>query len=262
MDGQEQVENEQEASMIMEIRKNMVQFNKDRLECEKNFQFIEAGRIKDHLKRLGEEYVRVSLGALRERQEAEKDGLEIEYEREVDELNAKWSEALQKNEEETKEDYLQMQDRQANEMTQEEDRLKHNTTRDIKMSPEVLNFEHQIQYLVKDQRYNEAAVVKRKLEASKDQCLQKNSFNINERIQMQLDSMSKRHQNELNALDKRMITKREALFKAKDQNLEAVNAKFRVFREKLENNHVTEFIREEKRLKSFNPCSNSMAFSE
>ena len=262
MDGQEQTENEQEGSMIQEIYRSIIQLNKERLECEKNYQFVDAGKIKEHLKKLGEEYVRVSLHMLREKQQNEKEGLESEYEKEMDNLNAKWESELQKNEEETKKQYEEIQERQMAEMEELQENLKKNAPVQVKMSPEILNMEYQISVLVKDQRYNEAAVVQKKLEKLREKCLQKGHGGLDESIRNKLETANKRQETELVAIEKRINANREALFKAKDFEFDQLNSKFRVYREKLENNHVNEFIKEEKRLKAFNPCSNNFAMME
>lgn len=262
MDGQDQNENEQEGSMIQEIYKSIIQLNKERLECEKNYQFVDAGKIKEHLKKLGEEYVRVSLHMLREKQQSEKEGLENEYEKEMDNLNVKWESEMQKNEEETKKQYEEIQERQMVEMEELQDNLKKNAPTQVKMSPEVLNMEYQISVLVKDQRYNEAAVVQKKLEKLREKCLQKGHGGLDDSIRNKLEAANKRQETELVAIEKRINANREALFKAKDFEFEQLNSKFKVYREKLENNHVNEFIKEEKRLKAFNPCSNNFAMMD
>ena len=262
MDGQEQNENEQEGSMIQEIHKSIIQLNKERLECEKNYQFVDAGKIKEHLKKLGEEYVRVSLHMLREKQQSEKEGLENEYEKEMDNLNVKWESEMQKNEEETKKQYEEIQERQMVEMEELQENLKKNAPTQVKMSPEVLNMEYQISVLVKDQRYNEAAVVQKKLEKLREKCLQKGHGGLDESIRNKLEGANKRQETELVAIEKRINANREALFKAKDFEFEQLNSKFKVYREKLENNHVNEFIKEEKRLRAFNPCSNNFAMMD
>lgn len=262
MEDQQQNENEQEGSMINEIYKSIVQLNKERLECEKGYQFVDAGKIKDHLKKLGEEYVKVSLHMLREKQQNEKEGLESEYEKEMDALNTKWEEEMQKNEEENKRQYEEIQIRQQQEMESLHEALKANSQKNIKMSPEVLNMEFQISVLVKDQRYNEAAIVQKKYEKLREACILKGQGSFDDSLRLKIEAAGKKQENELIAIEKRINANREALFKAKDYEFEQLNSKFKVYREKLENNHVNEFVKEEKRLKTFNPCSNQFAAME
>lgn len=247
---------------MQELFKSIVQLNKDRLECEKNYQFVDAGRIKDHLKKLGEEYVRVSLHAIREKQQGEKDGLEAEYEKELDQLNAKWEAELTQNEEQARLQFEEVQQRQQQEMAEFQERLKKEVPNQVKMSSEVLNLEYQVAALVKDQRYNEAAVVQKKLERLRDQVIVKANSGIDDSIRLKLEAASKRQENEIVAIEKRINSNRDLLLRAKNEEFERLNSKFRVYREKLENNHVNEFLREEKRLKGFNPCSNSLAYEE
>ena len=248
--------------MMQELFKSIVQLNKDRLECEKNFHFVDAGRIKDHLKKLGEEYVRVSLHAIREKQQGEKDGLEAEYEKELDQLNAKWEAELTQNEDQARMQFEEVQQRQQQEMAEFQERLKKEVPNQVKMSSEVLNLEYQVSALVKDQRYNEAAVVQKKLEKLRDQVIVKANSGIDDSIRLKLEAASKKQENEIVAIEKRINSNRDLLLRAKNEEFERLNSKFRVYREKLENNHVNEFLKEEKRLKGFNPCSNSLAFEE
>lgn len=262
MEGHEQEQPDQEGSMIQEIYKSIVQLNRERLECEKNYQFVEAGKIKDHLTKLGEEYVRVSLHMLREKQQSEKDGLENEYEKEMDALNGRWEERLQKHEEDTQRQYDEIRERQQQEMEQLQEHLQKSAPTQIKMTPEILNLEYQISVLVKDQRYNEAAVVQRKLERLKQSALQKGHGQIDESLRNRMEAANKKRENELIAIEKRINSMRETLAREKDTEFEQLNSRFKVYREKLENNHVNEFIKEEKRLKGFNPYSKAFAEME
>ncbi len=246
--------------MIQEIYKSIIQLNKERIECEKSYQFVEAGKIKDHLSKLGDEYVRVSLHMLREKQQSEKDGLESEYEKELDGLNNKWEERLQKNDEEANKQYEEVKEKQQKEMMDLQENLQKNAPTQIKMTPEILNLEYQISVLVKDQRYNEAAVVQKKLEKLKEQALRKGHGALDDSFRNKLEAANKRQENELIAIEKRINSNRDALIKEKDLEFDQLNSRFRVYREKLENNHVNEYIKEEKKLKTFNP--HSKAFVE
>jgi ElaB/YqjD/DUF883 family membrane-anchored ribosome-binding protein len=262
MEGHDQDQVDQEGSMMQEIYKSIVQLNRERLECEKTYQFVEAGKIKDHLTKLGEEYVRVSLHLLREKQQSEKDGLESEYEKEIDNLNGKWEERLQKHEEETQHQYEEIRERQQQEMEQLQEHLQKSAPTQIKMSPEILNLEYQISVLVKDQRYNEAAIVQKKLAKLKDKAVEKGHGAIDESLRNKLEAANKKRENELIAIEKRLNSLRDQLFREKDSEFDQLNSRFKVYREKLENNHVNEFIKEEKRLKGFNPYSKAFAEME
>ena len=74
-----------------------------------------------------------------------------------------------------------------------------------------------------------------------------------------MESFNKKHENELVAIEKRLNSDREELLRMREKDFEKVHSKFRVFREKLDNNHNADFIREEKKLKTFNPSANYLA---
>ncbi len=127
------------------------------------------------------------------------------------------------------------------------------------MSPEVLNLEFQIECLVKDQRYNEAGNLQKRLDMLKNECLHKINIKTDEKVRNLVENLNKRHVNELTAIEMRLNSDREKLLKMREKDFERVHSKFKVYREKLENNHNIDFISEEKKLKSFNPSSNQLA---
>lgn len=79
------------------------------------------------------------------------------------------------------------------------------------------------------------------------------------KIRNLLETMVKRHENELLVIEKRLNSDREELLKMREKDFEMIHSKFRIFREKLETNHNADYIKEEKRLKSFNPSANYLA---
>ncbi len=245
--------------MADEIFGTIVQLNKERVELEREQKFFDAGRIKDQLKRLGEEFVKVSLYSLKERQRTEKEGLESEYEKELEELAQTWDERLAKNEEELHNFLEGTRERQAEEVGRFEADVKQSIPQQGRFSPEILNLEYQIEKLVKDQRYNEAGILQKRLDQLKNDCLNKINTKTEEKIRNLIENMNKRHENELTALEKRLNSDRDELLKMREKDFEKAHSKFRVFREKLENNHTADFIKEEKKLKTFNPSSNYLA---
>jgi len=250
---------EQETNVADEIFGTIIQLNKERVDLEREQKFFDAGRIKDQLKRLGEEYVKVSLYSLKERQRMEKEGLESEYEKELEELARTWDERLAKNEEELRNFLEGTRERQAEEMIRFEAEIKQNMPQQGRFSPEILNLEYQVEKLVKDQRYNEAGNLQKRLDQLKNDCINKINSKTEDKIRNLLENMNKRHENELIALEKRLNSDRDELLKMREKDFEKVHSKFRVFREKLDNNHNADFIKEEKKLKTFNPSSNYLA---
>ena len=239
-----------------EIFKTIIQLNKDRVEYEKQNRFFDAAKVKDKLTLLGEEFVRMSLYSLREKQKEEKQSLEEEYERELNELNEIWEERLFKNEEEIKSFLTETQNRQKEELLKFENDFSQNIQHQGRFTPEILNMEYQVQMLVRNQRYTEAGNLLKRLEDQKNICLNKINDKTDEKIRIMLENVVKRHENELLVIEKRLNADREELLKMREKDFELVHSKFKIFRDKLENNHNSDFNKEEKRLKSFNPSAN------
>ena len=250
---------EPESNVADEIFNTIIQLNRERLELEREQKFFDAGRTKEQLKRLGEEYVKVSLYSLKERQRLEKEGLEAEYEKELEEQARVWDERLAKNDAELRGFLEATQERQRDELLRFEGDLRQNLPQQGRFSPEVLNLQYQVEQLVKDQRYNEAGFLQRRLDVLKNECLARMGQKTEDKIRNLVEHKGRRHENELVAIEKRLNSDREELLKMREKDFERIHSKFRVFREKLDNNHSIDFVREEKRLRSFNPSSNNLA---
>merc|ERR1712045_504241 len=84
-----------------------------------------------------------------------------------------------------------------------------------KMSPEVLNLEYQIERLVKDQRYKEAATLQKKVEALREKCLNKIDNATTSKKNHKVEYFLQKQEYEMQALCKKIDTGREELVKAK-----------------------------------------------
>lgn len=245
-----------------QIFETIVNYNRERLEQEHSHNYLAAGRIKQHLKQLGEEYQRAVLMSIRERQRTERDGLEVQYEKEIGDISIEWEKRLEENEEEIKNSMTEIQERHGEELQKYENRLKENMPIVGRMPAEVLNLEYQIAQLVKDQRYDEAAVLQKKLDRARADSHLKINYKTEEKIRNLLETAIKKQENEIMALEKRLNKERDDILKNREKEFEAVHSKYKVYREKLESNHNSEFIKEEKKLKKFNPSSNYLAYEE
>ena len=251
-----------ENNIAQQIYDRIVEMNRERLELEKEHNFIEAGRIKVHLEALGEEYKNAVLYSIRDRQRQEKESLEYQYDEELRELSGNWDKKLEENEEEIKQVMMSIQEKQNEELQKYEEELKQNMPVVGRMPPEVLNLEYQIEKMVKDQRYTEAAQMQKKLDKLKRESEMKIHQKTENKIRSLLENLIKKHETELLAVESRLNTERDNLLLAREKDFESVHSKFKVFREKLENNHNTEFNREEKTLKGFKASSNYLAYEQ
>ena len=168
-------------------------------------------------------------------------------------------ERLAKNDAELRGFLEATQERQRDELLRFEGDLRQNLPQQGRFSPEVLNLQYQVEQLVKDQRYNEAGFLQRRLDVLKNECLVRMGQKTEDKIRNLVEHVGRRHENELVAIEKRLNSDREELLKMREKDFERIHSKFRVFREKLDNNHSIDFVREEKRLRSFNPSSNNLA---
>jgi alpha-mannosidase len=119
----------------------------------------------------------------------------------------------------------------------------------------VLNLRFQIEKLVKNQRYIEAAQMKKKLSVLEDKNQVTNTRREIEKHENKFIYLKKKHENELFALEKKINIGKEEMIKAREKDFESIHLKFKVLKEKKEKFHRHERIMEEKRLKQFKPCS-------
>lgn len=254
--------NGKEETVVDQIFNRIVQLNRERLELEKEHNFLEAGRLKDHINALGEEYKNAVLYHIRERQKQEKESLEQQYEEELRELSSNWDKRLEENEEDIKQTMIAIQEKQNDELQKYEEELKQNMPLVGRMTPEVINFEYQIEKLVKDQRYTEAAHLQKKLDKLRNEVGNKINQKTEDKIKLLLENLIKKHENELIAVEARLNADRDNLLLAREKDFDNFHAKFKIFREKLDKNHVNEFNREEKALKGFKASSNHLAYQQ
>ena len=107
---------EQEDGVAQQIFARIVQLNRERLELEHACNFLEAGRLKEHLTALGEEYKNAVLFTVRERQRGERESLDAQYDEELHELTGGWDERLEANEEEIRKAMVGVQEKQNEEI--------------------------------------------------------------------------------------------------------------------------------------------------
>lgn len=232
------------------------ELNNQRIGCEDNGDFMEASRIKEKIHRLGEEFYRRKLIELKNKHQNEKDQLENEFQRELNQCNDFWNNKIESYNEQS--GSLEMELRQKHEQKLEgyQELLDEKVRQVGKPSPEVLNLEYQIKRLVKDQRYKEAHALQKKCEELKNKCMQKIESATNNRKQHKIEHFIQQQENEMQALCYKIDTGREELIKSREKDYQKLVAKYRVLRENLDDSQILEFQKTEKTLKNFKPSSN------
>lgn len=249
-------EDEEEKSRLDQLMDYILNLNQERINCEQQNDFISAGRIKEQLEEIGEEYKQTALISIRDRQQQEKESLEKQYEKEIEDKTRNWDYKLQDNEnkiQEMMENILQNQEEERNKY---ENDLRQHINSVGKATPKILNIEYQIQKCVKKQRYNEAAIMQKKLEKLYMAFHSKNNAKYNEKIRNLMDNLLKKQEKERINIEQKLNSQRNELFAIRESEFEKIHSKFNVFRDKLEANHNNEFLQQQKALKNFNPCSN------
>lgn len=119
----------------------------------------------------------------------------------------------------------------------------------------MLNLRFQIEKLVKNQRYMEAAQLQKKLGQLEEKNQVANTRREIDKHENKFIFLKKKHENELFALEKKINIGKEEMIKAREKDFESIHLKFKVLKERKEKQQRQERIVEEKRLKQFKPCS-------
>jgi len=120
--------------------------------------------IKSEIHSLGERYYKTKLMALKQNHQMQKDGLENEFQKELNECNEFWEKKIENYNESSQVLQDELHQKHEEKLRQYEESLDESMPQIPKMSPEVLNLEYQIQQLVRGQRYKEAHALQRKAE--------------------------------------------------------------------------------------------------
>lgn len=244
--------------MSEQIMETIVKFNEQRFQLEQAGKFIEAGRVKQKLTQLGLEYVKVRLEELKVKQSEEKNEFDKQYETELEEVQQAWDQNLEEKEKEIQSRLEELQGLQSEAFQREEARLREKENTEGKPTPEMLNAAYQIQQLVNKQRYDEAAVLQKRLEALRVKAIQKNGSNSDSKIKNALERILKSQVIELNSAEAKLLSEREAIISAREKSLNAVHSKYKVIHDKLIKSHTAEAINHERAFKNFNASSNQL----
>lgn len=212
--------------------------------------------IKTEIHSLGERFYKTKLMALKQNHQMQKDALENEFQKELNECNEFWEKKIENYNESSQVLQDELHQKHEEKLRQYEESLEESMPQVPKMSPEVLNLEYQIQQLVRGQRYKEAHALQRKAEDLKNKCLKKNESHWNNTKNNKLDHFIQKQEYEMQALCYKIDTGREELIKAREKDYQKLVSKYRVLRENMDDTQIMEYHRSEKNMKSFNPSSN------
>ncbi len=110
--------------------------------------------------------------------------------------------------------------------------------------------------MVKNQNYEEAAALQRKIDKLKQKSSGRNRKDFETKIKNLLEQLIKKHKNDLKGYKVKLETERNQISIIRAKEIESLHSKFKVIRDKLFNNQKAEFNYESKKLKCFKPSSN------
>lgn len=246
----------QDQSLREEIYETIIKLNQERLNLEQESRFIEAGKVKAKLRLLGDEFIKVSLSELRERQFQEKQEFEGRYEKELQEIQNTFDDGIQEKERHIQEKLSELQEMHAVNLRDLQTQLKASPSQESRTTPDIINMEYQIKRLVTTQRYDEAGVLQKKLEVLKGKAREKNSSRNEDKVRNRIEKIIRDQMIELSALESKLISERDSMIQAREKAIEAIHSKYRVFHDKMVKTHQNDAANEERALKNFNPSSN------
>lgn len=112
--------------------------------------------------------------------------------------------------------------------------------------------------MVKIQKYLEAAEMKKKLKILEEKNEDTNTKREIYKRENKFIQLTKKHETELFALEKKIKIGKKEMIKAREKDFESIHLKFKVLKEKNEKKQRKKRLSEEKRLKRFRPCSKYM----
>lgn len=86
--------------------------------------------------------------------------------------------------------------------------------------------------------------------------LQKQRREADRKYRILFENHLKKLENDKQILEHKLLSEKEDLIARKDEDFKKLHDKYKVFRDKQDQNHKQELIIKQRELKNFNPCSN------
>jgi len=196
------------------------------------------------------------LNYIKQNHQEQKDQLENEFQKELNECNEFWEKKIEDYNESSNNLQSELAEKHQARLEKYEETLNESMPDEGRMTPEVLNLEFQIRMLVRDQRYKEADALQKKTGALRDRVMKKNVGQIQSTKNHKMDHFVQKQEFEMQALMCKVDTGRDELIKAREKDYQKLVSKYRVLREKLDEDQIKDFHRKEKDMKNFKPSSN------
>jgi len=166
--------------------------------------------------------------------------LELAYRQEVDEYNGIWDKKVVEFEDEARRLENELRERHAKELEEYEANLQKKLFKPSKFSKAYLELRAQEENLVKQQRFKEAQLIKKKADAMEKEDYDKYSKEKSDKVGTNSENLRSKQLGELRALRKKLDIQNEVLKKERDTGFHTILHRFKNKKFDLEKQHKKE----------------------
>lgn len=190
-----------------------------------NYDYTEEINIK--IQEIKKTLVQERKKQLQLQHNVEIESLDSSYKRELEEFNENWDEVFKNFDEKSTKDKENLNMRHEQEMNELYNYLEEKLPKNVKYSKKFLDLKNQEENLVKLQRFKEAALLRKQLDAMDKFDTDKFNKDKYEKIKAQSVKTANKHMSEKSALEKKIDIKFEILKKDRQKNLEKLLLKYK-----------------------------------
>lgn len=179
---------------------------------------------------------------LQHQHSVEIESLEQAYKAELDEFNLFWDDKFKKFEDKSKQEEVTLNQKQAREMDELYVYLEQKIPKNVKFSKSYIDLKSQEEHMIKQQRFKEAALLKKKLEEMDKADTEKFNKEKYEKIKAQSVKTANKHMAEKAALRKKVEIGYELMKKERQQAMEKLLLKYKNRKTELDNQQKQELF--------------------
>lgn len=174
------------------------------------------------------EYESKQMEAFEEQMGQKLEEIDSEYEEKYKSFESFWQQRLDQYDQESKQILEQVKDQHIEAQNQKMDELNKKYEQNGKKSSKALDLEYKLTLLAKNQRYEEAAKVKKKLEKEYFRFMKRNQRNQEGTIQSHLQSYKETQLKELESLQQKININRKQLLSQKQKEYDNTFKQYKV----------------------------------
>lgn len=168
------------------------------------------------------------------------DSLEATYRKEVEEYNVQWDKKIVEFEEQARSLLDEMKSRHEKELEIHEANLVKKLYKPSKFSRTFIELKNQEENLVRQQRFKEAQLIKKKADNLERQDVEKWNKEKNDKVGCNTENLKTKQSGEVKALEKKLATQIEVLRKERETGFNVILHRFKNKKFELEKQHKKE----------------------